>query len=202
MAEQWKLEGHYLEACNCAVACPCVFLSAPTEGSCTLLVGWHIDKGNLGGVKLDGLNVALAAHAPGHMLETKWKAALYVDEKASEPQKNALIQIFAGQAGGHPAVLVSFVGEVLGVKSVAIDYQSQGKRRTLRIGDVGEADIEALGGQGGANVMIENHPLCIAPGFAAVVAKSTSLRYQDHGYNLVLSNRTGFYSPFSYQGSG
>ena len=67
MAESWKVKGTYFEACNCATACPCVFLSAPTDGSCTALIAWHIDEGNFGGVQLNGLNVALLGAAPGHM---------------------------------------------------------------------------------------------------------------------------------------
>jgi hypothetical protein len=38
MAESWKVRGTYFETCNCAVACPCVFLSAPTDGECTVLI--------------------------------------------------------------------------------------------------------------------------------------------------------------------
>ena len=41
MAEGWKLEGTYFESCNCDLACPCVFLSAPTEEECTVLVDWR-----------------------------------------------------------------------------------------------------------------------------------------------------------------
>ena len=62
MAEPWKVRGTYFETCNCAAACPCVFLSAPTEGKCTVLIAWHIDQGNFGAVALNGLNVALLAH--------------------------------------------------------------------------------------------------------------------------------------------
>jgi hypothetical protein len=72
----WQLKGTYIESCNCEIACPCVFLSAPTQGECTALVAWHIDQGNDDQVKLDGLNVALAVHSPGHMAQTKWNAAV------------------------------------------------------------------------------------------------------------------------------
>ncbi|MEE8334606.1 MAG: DUF1326 domain-containing protein, partial [Alphaproteobacteria bacterium] len=44
----WSLKGTYFESCNCDAACPCVFLSAPTDGDCTVLIGWHIDQGNDG----------------------------------------------------------------------------------------------------------------------------------------------------------
>jgi hypothetical protein len=69
MPDQWKLNGGYFEACNCDAACPCVFLGPPTQGECTVLVAWHIDKGNFGATSLDGLNTVLAAHSPGHMLQ-------------------------------------------------------------------------------------------------------------------------------------
>jgi hypothetical protein len=201
MSPTWQLEGTYFETCNCDVACPCVFLSAPPTGECTVLVAWHIDRGSFDTTSLDGLNVALAVHSPGHMATTKWRAALYFDEKASEDQNNALMQIFTGQAGGHPAVLVSFVGDVLGAKSVPIDYRAIGKQRSLTIANVAEAEIEAISGQGGAEVTITNHPLCISPGYAAVAAKSKTLRYQDYGLQWELSEKNGFFSPFAYQGS-
>ena len=34
MAQEWKVTGTYFEACNCDVACPCIFLSPPTTGEC------------------------------------------------------------------------------------------------------------------------------------------------------------------------
>jgi len=54
----WALSGTYFESCNCDTACPCVFLSEPTEDDCTVLVGWHIEKGHAEGLQLDELNVA------------------------------------------------------------------------------------------------------------------------------------------------
>ncbi len=200
MAKQWNLSGTYFEACNCDVACPCIFLSPPTEGECKALLGWHINKGSFKEVTLDGLNIALYLHSPGNMVNGKWKVALYLDEKATEDQKDGLAQIFSGQAGGHPEVLASFIGEVLGINSVPIEYKVDGKRHSLRISKVADAEIEALPGQGDADVTINNHPLCVAPGQAAVVAKSKRLKYDDHGFALDLSEKNGFYSNFAYNG--
>ncbi|MGE5668700.1 MAG: DUF1326 domain-containing protein [Betaproteobacteria bacterium] len=197
----WSLKGSYFEACNCEVACPCVFLSAPTDGQCTALVAWHVDQGSFGGVKLDGLNVALAVHSPGHMAQVKWKVALYLDDRASEAQRGALTQIFAGQAGGHPAMLTSHVGEVIGVTSAPMTFQAKGRERSLEIGKIAEATIESIDGQGGAEVTIDNHPLCIAPGHAAVASRSREVSYQDHGLNWKFSKKNGFHSPFTYQGA-
>jgi hypothetical protein len=201
MTTKWHVAGLYFDACNCNVACPCVFKSPPTTGDCKALVGWHIDEGSFGDVTLDGLNVALYVHSPGNMVEGKWKAALYLDERATQAQMDGLTQIFSGQAGGHPGVLASFIEQVLGVKSVPIEYQAEGRRRSLRIPNVGEFEIEALAGQGDAEVTINNHPIAVAPGQTFVVAKSKRLSYRDHGLQVEVSEKNGFYSPFTYQGS-
>jgi len=199
MAQSWNVGGTYFEACNCAAACPCVFTSAPTEGSCTVILAWHIDTGSFEGAALDGLNVALLAHSPGHMLQSKWKVALYLDERADATQQKALGAIFSGQAGGYLANLAPLIGEVLGVKSVPIEYRASGKQRSLRIPNIAEADIEALDGQGGALVTITNHPFAAVPGEPAVVATSKRLKLDDHGIALDLDGRNGFYSAFAYR---
>ena len=200
MAEKWSISGTYFEACNCETSCPCNFLSPPTEGECKVLIAWHIDEGHYGNVSLNGLNIAMAAHSPGHMLETKWKGALYFDEGASPEQTDSLTQIFSGQAGGHFETLVSFVGEVLGIASVPIEYNANGKERSMKVGDVATADIKAIEGQGGGDVTIEGLPLTVVPGYPAVASRSGKMTYQDHGYNWEFSGRSGLYSPFSYEG--
>ncbi len=195
---QWTISGKYFETCNCDVACPCVFTSPPTEGECTALVAWHIDKGTYGDVKLDGLNVALAVHAPGNMVQTKWKVAAYFDDKANAAQNDALHAIFSGKAGGHPATLASFIGELVGAKNVAMRYQNDGKHASLTIPGIADAAIDAMEGQGGQPITIDKHPLCIAPGEPATVAKSTHFTFTDHGMDWKLSGRNGFMSAFAY----
>lgn len=196
----WTLSGSYFESCNCDVACPCVFTSAPTTGECTVLLAWHIEKGKYGDLSLDGLNVGLAAYSPGHMLKVKWDVALYVDERGTQAQRDALARIFGGQAGGEPAALGPFVGRVLGVKSVRIDYEAKGKQRLMRIPKISEVEIEALQGQGGELVTLQNLPFTAVPNQTTVVAKSRKLSFHDHGLDWNLSEKNGFYSPFVYKG--
>jgi hypothetical protein len=194
----WSLKGTYFESCNCDVACPCIFLSNPTDGECTVLVGWHIDEGSDGEVSLNGLNVALAVHSPGNMIETKWRAAAYVDDRATEAQQGALLKIFGGQAGGHPARLASHIGELLGAGPAPIEFKMDGGRYSLKVGDIAEMEIEQMAGQGDGPITVTGHPLCISPGVPATVAKSTRLSYRDHGMNWDLSEKNGFFAPFSY----
>jgi hypothetical protein len=200
MSSSWKLTGTYFEACNCEVACPCVFLSAPSHGDCTLLVAWHIEKGQFGALKLDGFNAALAAHSPGHMLKTKWEVALYTDRRADPEQTAALQKIFGGQVGGAPAALAPLIGKVLGARRVEIDYKAEGKKRSLSIPNIAKSEIQGLVGQDGADVTVNKIPMTAVPGEVTVVGKSTGVSYNDFGMNWQFSERNGFYSPFNYNG--
>lgn len=200
MNTQWRMQGEYLESCTCRGACPCVYLESPTEGDCTALVGWHIESGHYGDVPLDDLNIAVALNAPGAMAEGNWKAVLYLDERADEHQQEALGNVFGGKSGGHPELLASMIGEVLAVERQPIGFVVEQGRRHLTIGESQEAEINAIEGQSGGEVTINQHPFAVAPGHPAVVAKSRSLRHQTHGIQLNLSERTAFYSPFEYAG--
>ncbi len=200
MADQWKLDGTYTEACTCEAACPCIMLSDPTEGDCTAVVGWHIDRGSYGGVALDGLNVAVGVHTPGNMKEKDWQAALYIDERASAEQRDALTQIFGGQAGGHPARIAQHIAQVSGVHHVPITFESDGRKGHLRVGTVGESEWEPIEGQGGGLVTVEGNPLAISPGHAAVIGRARKARFQDHGIAFEASGRQAMVAPFSYAG--
>lgn len=199
MAAGWSLKGTYFEACNCSIACPCIFLQPPTKGYCQAFVAWHIDEGHYGDTRLDGLNVAVWLHSPEELTAGNWRLALYIDAKANEAQHKALAEIYSGKAGGHPAVLASFVTELLGVSAVPIEYRVEGKRRALRIPDVGEIDMETLAGEAEAEVTISGHPLAVSPGNPVVLSKAKRLRYRDHGVDWYLSGTTGLSAPFAYQ---
>ena len=201
MATEWTVSGTYFEACNCDTACPCVFTSAPTQGSCTVLLAWHITRGKFGDTALDGLNAALAVYSPGHMLKGGWKVALYVDERGDQKQRDALAAVFSGQGGGHLAALGPLIAQVLGVAAVPIHYHEIGKKRHLSIPGIAESEIAALPGQGNADVTIANHPFTAVPGFPAVVGKSTQVTYKDHGLDWRISDKNGFYSSFMYASS-
>ncbi len=195
----WSLAGTYVESCNCDVACPCVFLSAPTQGHCTVLIAWHIDTGSDDKLNLDGLNVALAVTTPGHMAQTKWNAAVYVDQRATAEQERSLVKIFGGQAGGHPATLASFIGNILGVKKVPMTFTQKGKEFAVQVPNIIDLTTEPIQGAGGADVQISGHPLCIAPGFPVTVSSSKALKYTDHGMSWHLTKKNAFFSPFAYR---
>ncbi len=199
-ANNWKLEGDYFEACNCDTVCPCVFLGDPDQGQCDVIVAWHIQRGHFDNTSLDGLSVVAVFHTPGNMFTgPKWKAALYLDEQATKEQADALGKIYSGQAGGFFGVVAGLIGELAGVRSVPIKFEIDGKKRALHVPSAIDLTIEGIdGGDKNKETTISNAPMLVAPGFAAVVSKSTRNSYNDHGMKWDNTGKNGFYSKFAY----
>ena len=197
----WKLQGDYFEGCNCNVMCPCIFKENPDEGFCNLTAAWHIQNGSYENINLDDLNVAALFHTPGNMATgPKWKAALYIDDRATKEQSDSLIKIFSGQAGGFFHIIATnFIGEVLGVKSAPIEFGIDGKRRSIHIKESMVLEIEALiGGDENQESRIVNPAFSATPGSDLVVARSTKFRYDDHGMQWDNSGKNGYYCKFRY----
>lgn len=192
------MTGQYFEACNCDVACPCVFLSDPTQEICTVLLAYHIEKGSSGPQRLDGLNFALAVYCRGNMMTHKWEAALYVDQRASPPQREALQAILGGKAGGVFGVLAPYIGTLHGVRFVPIEFTVSGKRRSLKIPEIAEMRVELIAGQDGQEVLIRNAPFGVTS--ELTVAKSERLQLADFGWKWDLSEKTSYVAPFAAKG--
>ena len=109
----YHLEGRLLEVCNCRVLCPCWIGEDPDNGTCDTIVGWHFDKGTIDGVDVSGHTVVALAHVPGNILKGNWRAAVYIDDKASPQQKDAILQVYTGKQGGPVADLVKLIAEVV-----------------------------------------------------------------------------------------
>jgi hypothetical protein len=194
----WDLKGNYFESCNCDLVCPCIFLRPPTQGFCEAFVGWHIDKGRMGDVGLDGLNVAAWLHSPGALTDGGWRLALYIDDRADESQTAALTKIFGGEVGGHPAVLAGLVGELLGVKSVPITFREEDGTHYLEIPGIGKNFTRMLSGEDGGQVMVSNHPLAVSPGNPVEISASEDAHYKDYDVEWRQNDKVGLAAPFSY----
>jgi hypothetical protein len=189
----WKVAGNFLYACPCAAACPCDFNSPPTAGYCTVVVGWHIDSGRFGDVALDGLNAARMLHSPGDMADGHFKVAFYLDERANDAQREALKAIFSIKAGGAFAGMAKAVDEDLGVRFVPITVETSGRRRKMSIGTIADADVTAVAGRDGNEVVIDNLADYDGP---LTIGKSSQTRYSDHNIHLEVSGKTGTFARF------
>lgn len=126
----WHLSGDFFGNCSCEyLRCPCPtskFTEQPTQGWCRLCVVFSIDRGHLGEVELDGLNVIMVAEAPGIMAEGNWALGLIVDESATQQQVEAIAGILGGQMGGPMAAFAGWVGNFLGLEQRTIHVKKEG----------------------------------------------------------------------------
>lgn len=102
----WNMKSDYVETCNCDYGCPYNFNGFPTYGSCQALILFHSRTGNYGNTNLDGLDFINAVSWPKAIHEGNDTAQLFITNRASEEQRQALISIVSGQANGDgPFVL-------------------------------------------------------------------------------------------------
>lgn len=128
MATKWHINGDYILACNCDYGCPCNFNARPTPGFCQGAIGFLVADGAYGDVRLDGQKVFLAANWPGAIHEGNGVAASYIDEGATPAQREALVKIVSGEAGGMPfGILAGTFSRMLEPRFVKIDVEVAGK---------------------------------------------------------------------------
>lgn len=201
---KWQLTGDYFENCNCTVACPCFVSSSPpltampTQGACDVALVFHIDSGRYGTLTLDGLNVAVVAHAPGPMADGNWTLAAYIDERADDEQTMALGAIFSGAEGGPMAAFAPLVGNNLGARKVAITYTIDGKARSAEIPGIMHMSVQPLGSMhpSGEIWAALGHP--VAPDKIAFAIGRQDSTFADHGMRWDNSGRNGHYAPISW----
>ena len=142
---KWSFEADFLQACNCDYGCPCEFSAPPTRGFCEGTGAWRIIRGSYGDVPLDGLGVAFAAHWPKAIHEGNGTLALFVDERASAAQREALLAICSGQDGGLPfEILAATFSKVLDPIFAPIQFDLNGRDSAVRIGDALSVALEPI----------------------------------------------------------
>ena len=142
---KWTMEADHLTACNCNYGCPCEFEAPPTQGYCQGVGAWRINRGRYGDVSLNGLGLGGALYSPAALHLGNMTLALFIDERAREPQRQALIQIASGQAGGLPfEIIASLVTNLSGPHFVPIQFNLKGKNSSAKIGDAASMGFEPI----------------------------------------------------------
>ena len=143
----WQIKGDEVGSCNCNWACPCQFDADPTEGDCKAVIGLQIREGKFGDTDLGGVRFAEIVSWPGPIHEGDGTIQLVVDETADDAQREALLQISSGQNGGSYFEIFSSVLPHVREPSfapISIESDREKRRGTVRVGDMGEVDIEPI----------------------------------------------------------
>jgi len=198
----WRLEGTYFENCNCDMACPCTTsgLTAPADyDRCHVALAFHVDSGDVDGVDVSGLTVAVVADAPPLMTEGNWRVGVLMDAAASQEQAEALGAVFSGQRGGPMSGLAPLIGEMLGLESAPMEYANDGRRHRVRIGDAIDLEVEDFVSPldpTGAGVKLSGVAWLGADALA--VGRATTSRVNVFGLEWSNEGRNSFSAPFSW----
>src|SRR4051812_10668579 len=196
----YNLEGRLLEVCDCRVLCPCWIGEDPDFGTCRTIVSWHFDRGIIDGIDVSGLTIAAVAFVPGNILQGNWRAAIYVDENASQEQEAALLKVYTGQAGGPIAELAKLIGEVVSVERAPIMFTVDGGRGTLKIGTDYLAELEPYVSATGKTTTLTDTVFSTVPGAPVFVGRAPVYKSKNAalGIDIDLKNHNALQSTFSF----
>jgi len=172
------------------------------------VLAYHIREGAYGDVRLDGLNVLAVSQFEGNLWarEAQLTLGLYIDERADERQREALQQVFSGQAGGFMATFAELVGEVRGLEFVPITFEIADDLAYWRAEVPGKvvAAAEALSGPTtppGARVQLLNPPGSeVGPGQVATWGKATANQVDAYGFQWNWATKSSKHIPFDWTG--
>lgn len=169
----YEIEGKLLEVCSCNVICPCWVGEDPDGGTCDSAFGWRVDRGTVEGVDVSGLTLGLSVHIPGNVLvRGSWRAAVFIDDRATPEQEQALLKVFTGQLGGAIADIAALIGEVISVERVPITFTVDEGRGQLRIGEVADAELVPYVGMTGKPTVLSDTAFSTIPGSPVYAAKA------------------------------
>ncbi len=203
MAEKWRLEGTVFDACNCETLCPCVYFQAPHEGDCKVTGVWHVEKGNYGTTNLDNFTMAVVGYATQNPLMGIDKAGWILDEKLTQQQRDALMQILGGKAGGLFSMLS--VKNPLGISWARFEHSNDERSWSVKAGDF--LDIKAGFVKAPAGLPFESKPKVAQtydPLFGPTMEKVVGITEHYHtnfeGLDYDISGKYSSSGRFKYEG--
>jgi hypothetical protein len=172
------------------------------------VLAYHIREGAYGDIELDGLNVLAVAQFDGNIWagEAQLTLGLYIDARADARQRDALQQVFSGQAGGFMATFAQLIGAVRGLEFVPITFAVADDLAHWRAEIPGKvvAAAEALSGPTtppGARVQLLNPPGSeVGPGQVCTWGKATAHQVDAHGFRWDWAGKSSKHIPFDWTG--
>lgn len=193
----WQLKGTIVIACNCDFGCPCNFNAPPTRGKCEGGWVWAIQDGQVRGVRVDGLAIAVYADWPGAIHEGGGRAVSYVDDRADADQRDALTRLVRGELGGPWSIFINTY-ELIGPEPARFEMEFADYDSRLRIGSAVELELQKIRNP---VTQAEVHPEMVLPEGLVVkrgrLAASKVFRVRD-GVRYDHSGQYAAFGPFAY----
>lgn len=204
MSASYRLEGTLLEVCSCDVLCPCWIGEDPDLGRCDAVIAYHIDSGVIRGVDVSGLSLVGVVNIPGNVLEGNWRELIYVDDRATDDQMEAMLDAFGGKMGGPLADLAQLIGEVVAVERAPISHTIVDGAGTLTVGDKVDCAMHPYTGPDGSVTTLNNSVFSTVPGSPAYVAVADRERIDipEHGYSWSYERKNAIQSDWKLDFAG
>ena len=135
----WEFKGRELVNCTCEYGCNCQFNALPDKGHCHAVAAIQSDEGRHGDTRLDGLRIAALYKWPGPVHEGHGEALAFVDERADEEQRAALLKIMTGEDTDPMATVFAVFASTLDTfhepvfAPIAFEVDVEGRRGRLDI---------------------------------------------------------------------
>jgi hypothetical protein len=130
----YRIKADSVEACNCHHGCNCQFAGFPNEGKCEFIIGYAVKDGKCGDVSLNGVRAVVAAKYPNAIHEGNGHVVLFIDDKATAQQVDALVSVFSGKLGGMPwEALAGTIGRFDGPIRKPVEIHVNGERSSVRV---------------------------------------------------------------------
>jgi hypothetical protein len=189
----WALNATIIEACSCTMFCPCYFSTVPSahghgsmaEHFCRFNMGYRINQGRFGNVRLDGVKFWIAGDLGADFSKGAEWAEVTFEPAVTKPQREAIATIVPNV---YPVTWKAFtVGQ-----DARIEWNATKDRAHARLGD-GKA----------AEVLLRRNP-----GMTDQPVVITNLRYfgapRNTGF-VLMPNEVNAYrvgaKPFEYKGT-
>ncbi|HEX6715253.1 MAG TPA: DUF1326 domain-containing protein [Thermoleophilaceae bacterium] len=199
----WRIRGSYFESCNCDAICPCRRIDGQpggrsTHGVCMGVLSWVIADGEVDGVDVSGLPVALACRYSDDEAGSPWTWVLYLSADASADQRAGLESIYAGRLGGDALKHFPWAwkaSNLVAVRPAEIEVDHTSRRQLLRIRD--EVTVRIRDRYAGPETVT-----CVIPGHDRVGEElvTEELRVNAGALAYDYAGVCGYASTFDYSG--
>lgn len=146
----WKIKARELANCSCDYGCNCQFGGLPDKGHCHASFALVIDEGRHGETDLSGLKAGAIFKWPGPIHEGHGECVAFVDDRADEAQRTALLTIMTGGDTDPMATMFAVFASTVETMHepmfvpIEADIDVEGRSARIRIGDMVEVAGEPI----------------------------------------------------------
>jgi hypothetical protein len=133
------------------------------------------------------------------MADGNWRVGLVMDAAASVEQAEKLGAVFGGQLGGPMAMLTPLISEMLGFETASIEFVDDGRRHSLKVGELMDLEIEDFVPPGSPTGEVEHLTGMLHPANSTLtIARATRSRVDAFGMSFANEGKNGHSAPFSW----